>query len=426
VAAAIHRAIFNHGIFFRILGRRFLRVLVIPLFSILLAVTMADAIVDWGTLRGRIESMAPWRTAALLAALVLVWCLGAGRALRPIWHQPVIACLIRQPLSPWRWVAYLTPSLALGLIPVAAIAWLAPQGVSGIAHYPGYLILAWPVLLGASFAGSDAWLTVFSATLVFFALVLAGLYLPLTAYAAPLVGIAQMRLAVTGIRRQAIHVNRPVYAPLSGSGIVATIARRDFRLLARTERERLLGLGLLTTLSAGMMLAFRINGGQEGREALLSACLLFTVAATTLYEILEAMKKGLGKEIMRRRWPVTTRQRAVALISLIGLLVGPAAVLILLSASTMGALHALVYLLFVAFLIAFTAGLFARLLVAQRSANGLYLLSITLHMVALLALPEWAYGLLAAALIASAFISIGRSFDRFTSITERISIGRLA
>lgn len=387
---------------------------------------MADAIVDWGTLRARIGSMAPWRTAALLSALVLAWSLVAGRAFRPIWHQPVIAYLIRQPLSQWRWVAYLTPSLALGLIPVAGIAWLAPQGVTDIAQYLGHLTLAWPVLLGASFVGRSAYVNVFSATLVFFAVILAGLYLPSTAYVAPLLAIAQMRLAVTGVRRQAVHVRRPVYAPLSGSGIVATIVRRDFRLLARTERERLLGLVSFTILPALMMLAFRINGEQEGREALLSACLLFTVAAATLYEILEAMKKGLGKEIMRRRWPVTTRQRALALISLIGLLVGPAAVLILLSASTMGAMHALVYALFVALLITFTADLFAQLLVAQRSANGLYLLLITLHMVALLALPEWVYGLLAAALIALAFVSIGRGFDRFTSITERISIGRLA
>jgi hypothetical protein len=421
-----HRSVGVHGVFLRALGRPFLRALVVPLFSVLLAVAMADAVVDWATLKEQIASQAPWRSAGLATAMVVAWCLVAGRGFRPLWRQPLIAFLVRQPLGRWRWVVYLTPTVSLGLIPVVGIAWLAPSDAGRIAHYLGYLGLAWPVLLGASFTGRDAYLLVAAGALAFYAAALASSYVPAAVYLLPLLALAGMQLAVMPVRRQHVRIVHPIHASLSGSGIVATIVRRDLRYLLRTQARALAGLALLVTFCAAMMLAFRINGGQQGRDALLSACLLFTVSITTVYEILETLKTGLGKEIMRRRWPVTNAQRALALVTLIGVLVLPGAGLVLLMGSTMGAVHALIYGLFVAAVIVFTAGLFSHLLVAQRSANGLYLLLITGHMVALLALSHWAYALIAAASIPAGFIVIARGFDRFTATMERISIGQLA
>ena len=102
------------------------------------------------------------------------------------------------------------------------------------------------------------------------------------------------------------------------------------------------------------------------------------------------------------------------------------AVLILVAGSVMCPVHALVYVLFVTCFIAFTTALFSHLLTTRRSANGLYLLLITLHMVAFLALPEWAYALVAIVILPPALLATIRGLDRFTSTTELISIGRLA
>lgn len=416
----------NQRIFFRILGRPYLRTLVIPLFSVLLLVTMADAMTNWTALKAALESAAPWRTSTLMTGLILGWSLTAGRAFAPVWRQPVIAFLVRAPLRHLQWVALLSPSLALGLIPVAGIAWLAPRHVIGIVHYFDYLALAWPIVLGASYLGRDALLIVLASAVLLFGATLATLYYPAAAYAVPLVALAQMSLAVTPVRRQVARVNKRLKGSLAGSGIIATIVRRDLRYLLRKQRKKLSSLGLYVIVCALLMLAFRINGAQQGPDALLSACILFTIAASPAYEILEAMKNALGKELMRRRWPVSIRQRSLALIVLVAAITGPGAVLILLAGSVMGPAHALVYVLFIACFIAFTTALFSHLLVTRRSANGLYLLLITLHMVAFLVLPEWVYALLTIAILPPAFVATMRGLDRFTSTTELISIGRVA
>ena len=129
---------------------------------------------------------------------------------------------------------------------------------------------------------------------------------------------------------------------------------------------------------------------------------------------------------MRRRWPVTNRDRAYAFAALIAVLTAPQALLILFAASSMGIANAIVFLLFVLVSIAFPAMLFSRQLVAQRSANGLYLLLLTLHVVSVLALPPWAYGLLAVSFMPFALRAAERGFDHFTRVTEKLSIGQLA
>lgn len=423
---SIRREVKSQRVFLRVLGRPFLRALVVPIFTVMLSVAMADAVIDWSLLRSRIESGESWKMAGLMTAVAVAWSVTCGRAFRTLWHQPSLAFLARQPLGPWRWIACLSPSLAPALIPIAGIAWLAPQHVDPATHYFSYLALAWPIVVGASFAGREGFVIVVGGSLAFFVTLFAESALPLIVYAAPVLALIQMRLSVTPIRRQVAQVNRRIYSPLSGSGVIATIVRRDLRYLIRRQRKGLAGLTVVSALTAAMMLAFRVNGGQQGQEALLSACMLFTVSASGVYEILEAMKRGLGKELMRCRWPVTHSQRALALIALIVTLIGLPALAILLFASTMGAAFVLVYVLFVAGSIIMTAALFATLLVAQRSANGFYLLLITVHMILVLALPVWGYSLLVAVLIPPGFVSIGRGFSRFTSITERITIGQLA
>jgi hypothetical protein len=422
----VPRTLTSHRIIFRAIGIPALRALVLPLIVVLLSVGMADATVDWTALRGRIDSVAPWQSAALLTALVGAWCFIAGRTLRGLWHRPFVAFLVRQPLSRWQWVVYLGPSLGIGLLPVAGIWWLAPGGANELVHYLGFVALAWPIMLGAACAGVAALVLWLAATLTFYVLVWLYSYTPIAAYGALLLAIAEMSVSAAPIRRQVALINRSVYSPLSGSGVIMTIIRRDLRYLFRTQRTKLAGMPLWALACSLLMLAFRVNGGQEGREALLSAGILVSFSVSPLYEILETLKVGLGREIMRRRWPVSHAQRTWALLGLIALLVAPSAIPIGLFGATMGAANVLVYLLFVGTVVTLSAALFSRLLVTRTSANGLFLLLITGHAVSLIALPGWTYALLALACTPAGLSLAARGLSKFTSVAERTSLDELA
>jgi hypothetical protein len=426
VLPGILRAAKHQQVFYRVIGRPFLRALVLSFFAILLFVAMADANVRWTALRERIADASPLQRATLFTVLVVGWSIVAGRALRPVWRQPIIAFLVRQPLSDRQWAMNVFPSICVALIPVACAWWLAPRSTDWLIHYVGFAALATPVVLGASYSGWDSLLPAGAGALTFFVLAWVYAYSSLAAYAALILAPVLTALATRPIRRQIAAVNRAVYAPLSGSGVVLTIVRRDLRYLLRCERKSLVGLAALGGVCALLMLAFRINGKQQDREALLSACLFLSVSATPLYEILETLKTGLGKEIMRHRWPVTYRQRSWALLTLVAVLMSPAATAILLFGSSMGALGAAQYLLFVAATVTVSATLFGGFLLVQRSANGLFLLLLTGHMVAILALPSAVYGLAALVVIPMGFWLTAGGFSRFTSVTERVSIDQLA
>lgn len=412
--------------FLRVIGKPYLRALVIPYFAILLSAYMADAVVDWSVLRDRLASLSEWREAALVTALIAGWSLIAGKALQPVWRQPFLAFLVRQPLGAWQWVGYLVPSVAVGLLPVAGIAWLAPVHANGLAHYLCLLLLAWPILIGASFRRGDFLRVCGAGTLFCFFGLLASAALPGAVYGVLIIAILAMRLPMAPIARQITSVVYGVYSPLSGSGVIATIVRRDLRYLVRCQVRQIVlhwSVGLVCALG---MLAFRINGELTGREALEFACLFYSVSIYVVYEILEALKAGLGKEIMRRRWPVTDNQRALSLLALIACLVGPGAALILAGAATMGPVNALVYLLFFGVTVVGSATLLGRMLIVRRSANGLFLLLLAGHFVALKALPAPIYVLLALVFLPIGFRAVARGFDRFTWITERLSLARLA
>jgi hypothetical protein len=129
---------------------------------------------------------------------------------------------------------------------------------------------------------------------------------------------------------------------------------------------------------------------------------------------------------MRRRWPVTHSQRAQALALVNLLLVAPSATLVLICGATMGAVNAVVFVLFVATTIALASGLLCHSLLIRSSANGLFLLGITGNAVAILALPAWAYAVLAVAVTPVAYAIMTRGLNRFSLVTERISIDQLA
>ncbi|MGD8339981.1 MAG: hypothetical protein PVH89_04320 [Gammaproteobacteria bacterium] len=425
-ALDIRRSLGIQRVFFNMIGKPFLRSLVIPLFALLLSIGMADAATDWGLLRSRVAALPAWEFAALCTSLMLAWSMVSGRAFRGIWLDPFMAFLVRQPLEPRHWVVYLSPSIAVALVPIAGIAWLAPHDTAWPVHYLGFFLLAWPLVVGSSFKVRDAILPLGIGTLTCFLALLAYAFVPALWYGVLVPAGLSIGLSVTPIRRQIAQINRARYSPLSGSGIIATIARRDLRYLLRTQKKQLIALGILGALCSLLMLAFRINGSQAGHDALLSACTLYSVSIYTVYEILELLKQGLGKELMRRRWPVTHSQRAQALALVNLLLVAPSATLVLICGATMGAVNAVVFVLFVATTIALASGLLCHSLLIRSSANGLFLLGITGNAVAILALPAWAYAVLAVAVTPVAYAIMTRGLNRFSLVTERISIDQLA
>lgn len=394
--------------------------------AVLLSVVMADAVVDWALLRSRIDMLGSWRQASVLAGLVLAWAIVAGRALRPVWRLRTLGFLVRQPLGYWQWASFVYPALCPALIVVLGIAWLVPQQVHWLLHYVGILGLASPIVLGASFRRWDFMRVVAIGTFVFFVFLLAYSTYPATALLAfPLIAVA-MPYSVEPVRRQIVSVERRANRRLSRTGIVAAIMWRDLLYLSRKQIRRLLGLASLVAFCASMMLAFRINGEQAGRDALLSACLFFTVSVTTVFEILEALKTGMGKELARRRWPITRSQRILALIALVSVLVGPGAVTILIMASSMGIANVVAYMLFVGVTVSVSVGLFSRSLTSQSSANGTYLLFLVSHMILLLALDQFGYVLLSAAILPlGAWLAL-QGIERFTVIVERVSDGQPA
>ncbi len=413
-------------VFYHVVGRPFLRGLVLPSFLALLLVAFADAITDWTALRQQVEALTPWGKTAMFGVLFLVWSLAGGHALRPIWRLPMIAFLVRQPLTRWQWVAGLLPSLGIAFVPVIAIWWLAPHYANSVIHYLGFVGLAWPIILGASYQTPSSIFVTGAGTISLSILVLAYCYYPFVAYVALLVTIVQLPASVALIPRQITQINKQNSAHLSSTGVIAALVRRDLRCLRRVEWRSLVTLVLFSAGAPLMMLAFRVNGAMEGREAFLTACVLFSLAASTIYESLEKMKVRLGKEIMRHRWPVTYSQRGWALIRLIAVLVGPSAVLVGLSGSTMGGYNLLLFFLFVIVTITLCVALFSRLLGVTSTSIGLYLLLITLHGGMVFLLPAWGYAIVAIPAVFINFRLMTSGLRKFSINIERTTLDQLA
>ena len=409
-------------VFYHVVGRPFLRGLVLPCFLALLLVAFSDATV----LRQQIESLTPWAKTAVFGGLFLGWSLAAGHALRPIWGLPMIAFLVRQPLTRWQWVFGLLPSLGIAFVPVLAIWWLAPHYANPVIHYLGFVGLAWPIILGASYRAPSSIIVAGTGITSLMILVLAYFYFPFVAYVALLVTILQLPGSVALIRRQITQVNKQNSGHLSSAGVITALTRRDLRCLLRLEWKGLLKLALFSAIAPLMMLAFRVNGEMEGREAFLTACVLFSLAASTIYESLEKMKAHLGKEIMRHRWPVTYSQRGLALLKLIAVLVAPSAVLISLFGSTMGGYNLLLFFMFVTVTVTVCVALYSKLLGVRTTSIGLFWLLITFHGGMVFLLPAWAYAVVSIPAIFINFHLITSGLRKFSVNIERATLDQLA
>src|SRR5690606_11607585 len=135
-------------------------------------------------LRRTLAGLAPWQQSAVFTALMLGWSWQAGRALRPVWRHPTIAFLVRQPIGRVQWAVGLLPSLGIAFVPIAAVWWLAPHRAHSVVHYLAFVGLAWPLVIGASFAGSTAVFLLAAGTLSLAALVFMYAHSAVFAYAA--------------------------------------------------------------------------------------------------------------------------------------------------------------------------------------------------------------------------------------------------
>jgi len=295
-----------------VIGLPFYRRLVLPFALFLFVVLQADAIINWVALRDQLAAASPWHVATLFTTLFTLWGVIAGGSLRPVWRQPAIAFLVRQPLSRWQWVRYLLPPLSIAFVPVFGIWWLAPHYSDAPIHYVAFVGLAWTTILGASFRGVAAAKWVATGIVATAVLILGYAYQPAVAFLAAIASVALLPLSVSEIRNQIARTDQVGDGNLASISPIITIIRRDALCLWRVERKSLFRMIQLAIVVALLMLALRINGDVVGRETFELSCGLLSLALLPTYDILTRLKSQLGLELMRRRWPLSYRQRAVA------------------------------------------------------------------------------------------------------------------
>ena len=406
-------------VFAGVIGKPFLRALIFPYFLFIFLISAADASTNWHAARVQVASLSPATKALIFVSLICAWCLIAGRALRPVWRHKTICFLVRQPIGAWEWSVRLLPSLSIALIPVVMIWWLASYGANPLMHYLGFVGLALPIILGASFSGFTSAAIVSTGVAVLTVLMLAYSYDASFAYLGLLVAPVLFRGTATFIRRQITIQSPPIRAELISASVVRVLVRRDWRCILRTRRHTLKELIILNLVMTLMMLGFRINGQDSGRDLLLTACVLFLIAALPAYRSLEVAKARLGAQMIRPEWPVTYSDRALAMIALTVILIGPGVVPIALVGSRMGLLNLFVFLVFVVTTAVFTATLFAKSLLRNSSSVGIFLNLILFHGVLVMVLTPWQYLLFALAGTLASFRLLLSGLKSFSTHSQR-------
>lgn len=406
-------------ILYETVGRPFLRRLIPAFTGILLFALLADAVFDWNALRAEIAGSGFAARTALFTSAFVAWGVPAGRALAPAWQLPAMAFLVRQPISRWRLLGGLAPSLAIAFVPVAMIWYLAPDHGHPLAHQIGFVAMACPLMIGFAFRPRDASLVVSAAVAVLAAMLTMYWQWPWVAWISAAATILLSGWSVALIPRQLGTSSRRAIRRLTASGPVPAIIRRDLRCLLRTERGGLLELAAISAGAAAMMLALRVNGDAAGREAFAGACILMSLPAAVACDSLEKLRIRLGSEFLRLRWPVTIRQRVWALLGLLAVLMTPAAMSIALLATSMGPGYLLLFTLFLALTVAGCAVLSTAFLGSSRSAAPVFQLALTLHAALALASAGPAYAAAAVILLAPGYWLICSNLSRFAIANER-------
>jgi hypothetical protein len=412
----------NTRVFFSVIGKPFFRRLILPLGLFLLAVSTLDPMIDWAALREQLTTRAPWQVTLIFTVLIFSWSITAGRALRPVWRQPTIAFLVRQPISHWSWLGYLLPSLWIAFLPIVGILWLAPHYAHPVVHYSGFVGLSWTMILGASFRGATSVKLIAIGTATLAILIFGYAHHHGVAYLAIIVTMLLLPISISGIQDQLVQSRSISSSHLTSTWPTIAIVRRDLLCLWRLERKSLLGLILPGVLVALMMFALRVNGQVIGREAFIFSCGFLSFAVMPTYELLTRLKSRLGPELMRQRWPVSHGERAISLIFVMCVLTGPTIIVLAGLGSTMGLIYMLLFLLFAANTIIGLTALFSRTLVVTTPMLGWGLWLLFIHAILAMTLPPWIYGLGAVVTAPLGVLIVMKGLHMFTYQTE---VGKL-
>ena len=377
-----------------------------------------DPMIDWTALREQLATRDPWQVTLLFTLPILIWSIIAGRALRPVWNQPTIAFLVRQPIGHWFWVRYLLPSLWIAFLPVVGIWWLAPHYAHPVVHYSGFVGLSWTIVLGASFRGLVSVKLIAIGTAAMATLIFGYTLVPGVAYFAIIISILLLPFSVSGIRNQLVQSRNISPSHIVSRWPVISIVRRDLLCLWRLERKGLLGLVLPAILVALMMFALRVNGQVTGRWAFFYAAGFLSFAVIPAYDLLTRLKIRLGPELMRQRWPVDHGDRGVALLCIMCVLTGPNILTLAGLGSTMGLAYELLFLLFAVNTIVVLTALFSRTLVVATPMLGWALWLIFTNATLAMTLPPWVYGVSALVTIPFGISIMLKGLHMFTFQTE--------
>ena len=416
----------NSRVFFSIVGKPFFRRLILPLGLFLVVVSSLDPVVDWTALREQLAALGPWKVTLVFTLLILFWSIIAGRALRPVWNQPTIAFLVRQPIGNWFWVRYLLPSLWIAFLPVAAIWWLAPHYAHPVVHYPGFVGLSWTILLGASFRGLASVKLIAIGTAAMATLIFGYTLQPGVAYLAIVIAILLLPVGISGIRYQLVHSRKISPGHIASRWPIISIVRRDLLCLWRLERKSLLGLVSPAVIVALMMFALRVNGQVTGRWAFIYASGFLSFAVIPTYDLLTRLKTRLGPELMRQRWPVNHGDRGLALLFIMCVLTGPNIIILAGLGSTMGLWYELLFLLFAANTIVGLTALFSRTLVVAAPMLGWALWLIFIHAILAMTLPPWVYAMGAVVTLPFGISIMLKGLQMFTYQTELGNLDQFA
>jgi len=408
----------NSRVFFSIVGKPFFRRLILPFALFLLIVSSLDPMIDWTALREELATRDPWQVTLLFTLPILVWSIIAGRALRPVWNQPTIAFLVRQPTSQWFWVRYLLPSLWIAFPPVVGIWWLAPHYAHPVVHYSGFVGLSWTILLGASFRGLVSVKLIAIGTVAMATLIFGYALVPGVAYFAIMISILLLPFSISGIRYQLVQTRKISPSHIASRWPVISIVQRDLLCLWRLERKSLLGLLSPAILVALMMFALRVNGQVTGRWAFFYAAGFLSFAVIPAYDLLTRLKTRLGPELMRQRWAVNHSDRGVALLCVMCVLTGPIIITLAGLGSTMGLAYELLFLLFAANTIVGLTALFSRTLVKAAPMLGWALWLIFINAILAMTLPPWVYGTSAVVTVPFGISIMLKGLHMFTYQTE--------
>ena len=229
-------------VFTVVIGKPFLRGLLLPYFLFLFLLSAADANTNWEAARRQVAMMPAAARTVLLVGMIAGWCFAAGRALRPVWRDKTIPFLVRQPIGPWALSARLLPSLSVALIPVALIWWLASYGANPVAHYFGFVGLALPIILGASFSGITSACIVGISVAALALLVWVYSYWGGAAYLGMLATPLLFRGVTAFIRSTMTVQSNAAHREMSSASVIRVLVRRDWRSIVRSRQQTLVEL----------------------------------------------------------------------------------------------------------------------------------------------------------------------------------------